>query len=120
MNQKSTTAPLTPAAIEEIRAKGIADNQPIHNKNQKRVEERIDSLIKFLQANRGHIAGIGVVVIPQMGTSLVDTDSGENSDGLVMRSTVNHGYSEILSAHAKDLTDPRSRNPLAGLLESLR
>ncbi len=120
MTTESTTAPLTLSAIEKIRAKGITENESIRLKNTARVESRVDSLIAFLQANRGHIAGIAAVVIPVDETTLVDVETGESSGGLVMRSAIHGGYSDILSVKSEDLVKPRSRNPLAGLLGSLR
>lgn len=113
-------APLTTEAIEAIRAKGKTENESIRLKNTERLELRIDNLIAFLQANRGHIAGIAAVVIPIEGTTLVDTETADSSDGLVMRSALHAGYADILTTRGKDLFEPRTRNPIAGLLGSLR
>lgn len=117
MNTEATpTRPiLTPEAIGEARTKGIAATKAVRAKNEERLNKRIDDLITFLQANRGHIAGIGAVVVPIDATTLVDTDTGETSDGLVMRSALHSGYANIIAAQAKDLFDTNPRNPFAAL-----
>jgi hypothetical protein len=70
------------ARINELRGENIDLNRAAIAHNAGPLGEKIESLIRLLQDNKGHIGSIGLVVLPTEGDSLVDMDEGQACDGI--------------------------------------
>jgi membrane-anchored protein YejM (alkaline phosphatase superfamily) len=66
-----------PVDIEVIRQRGIDSVKKHAKKGVAKVDEQIDRVMKALQNNKGHVAGMVFVLVPAEGTQLVDAENEE-------------------------------------------
>lgn len=92
--------------IEKIRADGVR-TVAMHNKELiEHTNGLIDKLIKLLQNNRGHIAGMLFVAIPAEGTQLVDHEGeGEGVWAIQMTSSGTAMTDCMLKEAAEELVE---------------
>ena len=112
--------------IEQVRNERIKITIEHANENKESVEEALDRVIEFLQANRGHIGGIAFNVIPLDGDALYDPRDDDASEGISMLAGVDRS-SRILMNHCLDDMIRKSKvgfeensDPLAALMANFR
>lgn len=110
----ASTGPTDPTSIqptsyqdhlEQVR-RSYCEKAAVETRNEAAImEESLDQIINFIQANRGHIGGIAYVAVAREGTALVDPKTGSAMDGSGRWDAINNNYYMVLANHLKKLTE---------------
>ena len=119
-----TTKKLTPAELEQIRQDAITNNLKESLKGYEEVGEKIDFLIRLLQANKDHVGGFVCVLAAKEGSTMVDIDDHTTGEMFSCRVAAHNGYIHPLTATLRSLLgwfkEANAPNPMDFLSAMMR
>jgi len=108
--------PIKALDIEATRSEAIAENLKYHDREEPGLQRALDTAVETIQANRGHIGGVMLVLLPKAGDVIVDPLAAKACDGLTVRHALNEDYHRLLVSHAEGIPQPWMQpNPLERL-----
>lgn len=105
--------------IETIRAELIKKNNEFSSREAERLRSELDELAGFILANRDHIGGINIIIIPLEGDALVDPVNLRPCDGISRSMAVHDGMARLLKTFVRDMADRQPRPQMPDLMSML-